>query len=275
MLCNLDNSELNIAAELYARVYNVNVGAASAVVENFANIVLAQKDNTVINAILCAAKFNIGNNTVVLLHGAACNDYTSCQESTDSQSSNMPVVINALMQYAKSTIKADNFIFVQANEALCECQNIDNQLGVRVLARDIKRNLWAKAEFDTITARKLCQYREKYISEKYPQLSLEQTAALLTCLYSQGITSAETSKAYALYFRTADSLRVVELYAQSDVDAWFLLEAMADHEGRSKAQLILSENNTIFAGEGKRVNYASYTNAQIENNNIYIGPMPK
>lgn len=263
MLCALEKSELNIAAQLYVNTYNVNEAAAAAVLEGFANTVLAQKDEGVITAVLCVSKFNMGDSAAALLHGAAYED-----EKYKNQ-------ISALIQYAKDNVSADNYIIIDLDEKEIKNQENINTVSARVLTREIKRNLWAKADFDTVTAKKLIQHREKYIKEKYVKLSVQQTAALMTFLYSQGISSAETEKAYALYFRTPDSLAVAELYAETDVDAWFLLEAMADHEGRNTAQLILSENNTIFAGEGKRFKYAGYSGSEIEKNNIYIGPMPK
>lgn len=265
MLCELEKSELNIAAELYSKTYNVNNAAAASIIDGFADLVLAQKDGNKISDILCVSKFNIGDNNVVLLHGYACVD--------DKQNN----AFHLLVQHAKSLALADNYIILSVDKLAAQDQQLGmvNTMSVRSLKREIKRNLWAKAEFDTVTAKKLIQHREKYINEKYPKFSLQQTAALMTFLYSQGISSAETDKAYALYFRTSDSLAVAELCAESDVDAWFLLEAMADHEGRNNVQLFLSENNTVFAGEGKRFNYASYSGSEIVNNNFYIGPMPK
>ena len=126
---------------------------------------------------------------------------------------------------------------------------------MRRVDRNIRRNLWAQANFDSITAVRLGQLREKYAPNAVllPQNGL---VAEIHAMYSHGATTVETDKGYGVFFEKGDILEFTELFAQSDFDAELLLEAARERTGLEKAQIVLSENSEICLGDGQMEEYA-------------------
>ena len=60
----------------------------------------------------------------------------------------------------------------------------------------MERNLWSQAEFDSVTARKLCELRERFYPDTV-QFPPEQMAVVLTDLYARGATIVSNEKATA------------------------------------------------------------------------------
>ena len=121
--------------------------------------------------------------------------------------------------------------------------------------REVERNLWSQAEFDSVTAKKLCELRERFWPDTV-QFSPERMAVVLGDLYSAGATIVSTEQAYGIYFRKEDTLYFVELQADNDRAAEVLMEAAREKEVIvEKAVITVGAAQPLFLGEGKRQEY--------------------
>ena len=123
----------------------------------------------------------------------------------------------------------------QEQAALLENKGFQRAFALRCLPREVSRNLWSQAEFDSVTARKLCELRERFYPDTV-QFPPEQMAVVLTDLYARGATIVSNEKGYGIYFRREDTLYFVELMAEDDRSAEVLMEAARGarrhHSGR-------------------------------------------
>ena len=76
---------------------------------------------------------------------------------------------------------------------------------LRCLPREVERNLWSQAEFDSVTAKKLCELRERFWPDTV-RLTPERMAVVLGDLYSSGATIVSSAHGYGIYFRKEDTL---------------------------------------------------------------------
>lgn len=126
---------------------------------------------------------------------------------------------------------------------------------LRCLNRPVRRNIWSQAEFDTITAKNLCELRQKYAPNAV-QMAPEQMAIVLGDLYSRGATLISDSHGYGVYFRQDDTLYFVELLAEDDHAAETLMEAAREKEIIvEKAVVTIGAAQNLFLGEGTRMDY--------------------
>ena len=137
-----------------------------------------------------------------------------------------------------------------------EQQGFKNALPVRRLQKAIDYNLWAQADFDTMTVRRLQEARQRY-QPGCVQLPEACMAGILTSLYSKGITLVCNARGYGLYYVSPDgaSLQFVELQAENDHSADILLQAARNHTGAERAELLLGGGQTLYLGQGKRYQY--------------------
>ncbi|MFR6092021.1 MAG: hypothetical protein ACLUIR_00995 [Faecalibacterium prausnitzii] len=128
-------------------------------------------------------------------------------------------------------------------------------LALRCLPREVSRNLWSQAEFDSVTARKLCELRERFYPDTV-QFPPEQMAVVLTDLYARGATIVSNEKGYGIYFRREDTLYFVELMAEDDRSAEVLMEAAREKEVIvERAVITVGAAQNLFLGEGTRQDY--------------------
>ena len=119
----------------------------------------------------------------------------------------------------------------------------------------MSRNLWSQAEFDTVTAKKLCELREQFWKDTV-QLSPERMAVVLQELYARGATIVSNEHGYGIYFRKEDTLYFVEMMADSDRAAEILMEAAREKEVIvEKAVITVGAAQPLFLGEGTRQDY--------------------
>ena len=71
--------------------------------------------------------------------------------------------------------------------ALLQDKGFARAFALRCLPREVARNLWSQAEFDSVTAKKLCELREKFWPDTV-QFTPERMAVVLWDLYSRGAT---------------------------------------------------------------------------------------
>ena len=67
---------------------------------------------------------------------------------------------------------------------LLQDKGFQKAFALRCLPREVERNLWSQAEFDSVTAKKLCELRAKYWPDTV-QLPPEQMGEVLRDLYSR------------------------------------------------------------------------------------------
>ena len=124
-----------------------------------------------------------------------------------------------------------------------------------ILPREVERNLWSQAEFDSVTAKKLCELRAKYWPDTV-QLPPEQMGEVLRDLYSRGATIVSSEQGYGIYFRREDTLYFVEMMAENDRAAEVLMEAAREKEVIvEKAVITVGAAQNLFLGEGTRQEY--------------------
>ena len=135
----------------------------------------------------------------------------------------------------------------QEQAALLENKGFQRAFALRCLPREVSRNLWSQAEFDSVTARKLCELRERFYPDTV-QFPPERMAVVLTDLYARGATIVSSEKGYTLYF--------VELMAEDDRSAEVLMEAAREKEVIvERAVITVGAAQNLFLGEGTRQDY--------------------
>ena len=139
--------------------------------------------------------------------------------------------------------------------ALLQDKGFARAFALRCLPREVARNLWSQAEFDTVTAKKLCELREQFWKDTV-QLSPERMAVVLQELYARGATIVSNEHGYGIYFRKEDTLYFVEMMADSDRAAEILMEAAREKEVIvEKAVITVGAAQPLFLGEGTRQEY--------------------
>ena len=142
-------------------------------------------------------------------------------------------------------------------DTLCALQDkgFQKAFALRCLPREVERNLWSQAEFDSVTAKKLCELRAKYWPDTV-QLPPEQMGEVLRDLYSRGATIVSSEQGYGIYFRREDTLYFVEMMAENDRAAEVLMEAAREKEVIvEKAVITVGAAQNLFLGEGTRQEY--------------------
>lgn len=121
---------------------------------------------------------------------------------------------------------------------------------LRRVERTVRRNVWSHAEFDVFPPKSLIEMRGRFCADSVlpaPRV----LGALLTELYTEGVTIVANEKGYGLYFRVDDTLHFIELMAENDRAAEVLMEAARIKEMIvEKAVLTLGEEQMLYAGEG-------------------------
>ena len=138
---------------------------------------------------------------------------------------------------------------------LLQDKGFQKAFALRCLPREVERNLWSQAEFDSVTAKKLCELRAKYWPDTV-QLPPEQMGEVLRDLYSRGATIVSSEQGYGIYFRREDTLYFVEMMAENDRAAEVLMEAAREKEVVvEKAVITVGAAQNLFLGEGTRKEY--------------------
>ena len=115
----------------------------------------------------------------------------------------------------------------------------------------IKRNLWATADFDTVTASRFKAVRDKFSEDEIVHFSGKGYEKFAEYVYSEGGSTAETKDGYCLYFEDKDKIIVRDLFAGTTQHATIILQAVAERTGKTTMELQLSQNSPLFLGEGR------------------------
>ena len=127
----------------------------------------------------------------------------------------------------------------------------DNTTYLRKGTVTIKRNLWATASFDTVTATRFKEMRSKFSEDEVVQFSPKVYEKFAEYVYTEGGSTAETKDGYCLYFENSDKIIIRDLFAHSTQQATVLLQAIAERTGKNTMDIQLSQNSQLFLGEGK------------------------
>ena len=141
----------------------------------------------------------------------------------------------------------------QAAEYFARMQ-FQNAFPMRAVTKPIPRNLLAQADFDTMPVRRLCETRLRY-QPGCVMLPESTMTEMMTELYSAGITVVSNPRGYGLYYTDGDLLQFIELQADNDHSADILLQAAREKTGATTAKVLLSENQSLYLGEGRRCPY--------------------
>lgn len=160
-----------------------------------------------------------------------------------------------LRAYAQSG--CDFAVTVPADAGECRALaalGFQNAFPLRVVRKPIPRNLFATAEFDNLTVRRLLDWR-LHFQPSCVQLPESTVTEQITRLYRRGMTIVSSQRGYGLFCQEGEVLQFIELQADNDHCADLLLQAAREHTGASRANILLSENQTLYLGAGKRCGY--------------------
>ena len=221
---------------------------AKMVLERFAGVqnVYVAEENDAVAAAALAVPVTLQGRTGTYLYGL-------CGEGR--------LILAGLLDYlcAQQKLRGAGFTVAvpgsAAETALLQEKGFARAFALRCLPREVSRNLWSQAEFDSVTAKKLCELREKFWPDTV-QLSPERMAVVLGDLYSRGATIVSSERGYGIYFREEDTLFFVELLADDDRAAEELMEAAREKEVIvEKAVITVGAAQPLFLGEGTRQEY--------------------
>lgn len=197
MDCVARREEFPALAKLFVDSFGGTEQFAMSVLENFAgegNVFAARQDGAC-TALLCAVP--------VTLCGRKGAYYYGLTTRPDQRGTG---VMTTLMDTAGQELARRGAAFaalIPANAPLFDFyakRGFEKAFSKRVLRRPVRNNLWAQAEFDTVTAKGLQQLRRKYAPNAV-ELNAAGYTAVLTDLYSLGITSVCTDEGYGLFFK--------------------------------------------------------------------------
>lgn len=241
-------SDLAAVLALWQRERNESEEFAKKAIESFAgaqNVYVAE-ENDQIEAVALAVPVTLQDRTGNYLFGL-------CGQGT--------LILAGLLDYlcAQQRLRGAGFtIAVPASAeqaSLLQDKGFAKAFALRCLPREVERNLWSQAEFDSVTAKKLCELRERFWKDTV-QLTPERMAVVLGDLYSRGATIVSNARGYGIYFRKEDTLYFVELMAEDDRAAEVLMEAAREKEVIvEKAVITVGAAQPLFLGEGTRQDY--------------------
>ena len=170
-------------------------------------------------------------------------------------------IMRTLMQTLEQQLVSDGAAFtvlVPANEPLFgfyEKLGYETLITHRIVKKEVKPNLWVKADFDTLTAPRLAAAREQFLPRPYVAFAAQPHAAMVQNLYTSGATTVQTEQGYGIFFVQRDTMMFRELAAESNFAATQILEAARQKSGCFEAMLELPRFGELFLGEGEQRPY--------------------
>ena len=152
-------------------------------------------------------------------------------------------IMRTLMQTLEQQLVSDGAAFtvlVPANEPLFgfyEKLGYEALITHRIVKKEVKPNLWVKADFDTLTAPRLAAAREQFLPHPYVAFAAQPHAAMVQNLYTSGATTVQTEQGYGIFFVQRDTMMFRELAAESNFAATQILEAARQKSGCFEAML--------------------------------------
>lgn len=169
-------------------------------------------------------------------------------------------VMSGLIEHACADLARQGLAFAAlvpegpALFAFYQKRGFQKAFGRRRLCRTVRHNLWAQAEFDTVTAKHWQALRGQYMPDSVT-LTPAGAVVVLTDLYSCGLTIVSSPEGYGMYFAKGDTMRFIELFAEGDRAAERLMEAARERERAERAEITLGAEQPLFLGEGTAQDY--------------------
>ncbi len=220
----------------------------------YENIYIATENEKVISLLLAATQLEYKNSKGFYL-------YSACTHAEYQNRGYMSRLVDFALKDQQK--KGNSFCVVQpATQQLFEFwnkQGFRNIVSQRRCDIEIKRNIWTKRSFDIVTASRFPAVRNKHCEENIVHYTKKSYENYTQYMYTTGGSTAESDNAYAVYFIENGKLYVKEIFALTTVHAMQLLQAIRERTGYETATVSLSDNSTLFLGEGKKEKvYAVY-----------------
>lgn len=252
MFRRAQKSDLPQLVRLFVQAFGGSERFAQMTMEQFAgfeNVFVSEQDGG-LAASLCAVPVTLKGMPGVYLYGVCTDERWRGQQ-----------IMTGLMKFTCDTLEAEGARFavlIPANAGLFNFyakRGFQKAFAKREITRNIPNNLWAVAEFDTLTAKGLKVIREKYEPNSVFFQKDRAYVEVLTDLYSGGVTTVATENGYGLYFRRSEQLEFIELFARTDRDAEYILQAARQKESVETARIQIGANQNLFIGEGTLRDY--------------------
>lgn len=241
-------SDQTAVEELWAAQWEEPADVAEKAVQRFAGIenTCVAEENGSLQALVLAVPVTLQGRRGCYLYGLCSRDDTAAaglvDYACDQQSRQGAEFMVTVPSGAQQT-------------AFYASRGFSRAFGLRCLTREVRRNLWSQAEFDAVTAKKLCELRRKYCPDCV-ELDAGRMGVVLGDLYARGVTIVSNDHGYGLYFRKEDTLFFAELMADDDRAAEVLMEAARQKQGVvEKAVITVGAAQPLFLGEGTRQDY--------------------
>jgi predicted N-acetyltransferase YhbS len=240
-------SDLNAIKKLYRQQTGQGDERAEQVIERFAGMdnTYVAEENGAITACAMAVPVTLRKKKGSYLYGLC-----GAEEQTRS----------ALVEFICAEQKQRGAAFLvavpQADQfAFYEPHGFVRAFPMRCVKCAVQRNLWSQAEFDTVTAKRLCELRQKFCPNSVC-LDAERMAIVMSDLYARGMTIVANDAGYGVYFRKDETLYFMELMANDDRAAATLMEAAREKEVIvERAVISLGASQQLFAGDGNERDY--------------------
>lgn len=170
-------------------------------------------------------------------------------------------IMRALLQALEQQLAGGGAAFtvlVPANEPLFgfyEKLGYETLVTHRIVKKEVKPNLWVKADFDTLTAPRLAAARAQFLPRPYVSFATQPHAAMVQNLYTSGATTVQTEQGYGVFFVQHDTMVFRELAAESNFAATQILEAARQKSSCFEATIELPHFGELFLGEGEQRPY--------------------
>ncbi len=238
-------------AQLFVETFGGTDEAARQILCKFAGldrVYLAEEDGQII-ASLCAVPVTLQGKKGAYYYGVCTR-----------QQNRGKGVMSALMKYTREQLMQQGECFaalIPASKSLFgfyEQRGFEKAFALRRIERPIRRNLWAQADFDTVTAKGLEALRRQYVPNS---LFVNQAGYILvlTDLYTMGATIVSNNDGYGIFFQKDETLKFVELFAEGDRAAEKLIEAAREKTGAEHAVITIGAQQNLFLGEGTVQDY--------------------
>lgn len=235
--------------QLWQQAFQETETQAVFALEEFAQLqhVYLQRNGEKITAMACAVPVTLKGKKGAYLYGVAT------EESGRNQG-----IMTAFLQELHTQLAENGCHFSVLIPASKQLFDFYTKRGYRTafmlksFSCEVKNNLWATAEFDTVTLRDFIQLRQQWAGESCVQLSQKAAGAVLKNLYSEGATSIVTEEGYGFFFIKNDEMYFEELFAQNSRAAEQLLQAARQQCGCETARGLLSGNSLLIPGASEQ-----------------------
>lgn len=242
---------------LMQQVFGDSEAFAGMVFDKFAGpdrVFLAREEDGEIAAILCAVPVTMQSRRGERYTGAYFYALAAAPARRGQG------LMSGLIEHACAVLARQGVLFVTLAPASAELfgfyekRGFQKAFGRRVIERKVRHNLWAQADFDTVTAKHWQALRASYMPQGVT-LTGAGAVAVLTDLYSLGATIVSAEGGYGIYFTKGQTMRFIELFAEGDRAAERLMEAARERERAEQAVITLGAAQSLFLGEGTAQDY--------------------